>query len=52
MHLKINHAHEERHRKESYIVFIPKKYSYFALALWEKINKKNKKMNKMAFLVI
>ena len=42
MHLKIGHVREERHRKESYVVFIPKKYSHFALALWEK----NKKMNK------
>ena len=36
MHFKIGHGREERHRKESYVVFIPKKYSHFALALWEK----------------
>ena len=30
MHLEIGHGHEERHRKESYVVFIPKKYSHFA----------------------
>ena len=35
MHLKIGHGHEERHRKESYVVFIPKKYSNVALALWK-----------------
>ena len=33
---KIGHGHEERHRKESYVVFIPKKYSHFALAQLEK----------------
>ena len=49
MHLKIGHVREERHRKESYVVFIPKKYSHFALALWEKKNNKmNKKWLKMA----
>ena len=36
MHLKIGHGHEERHRKESYVVLSPKKYPRFALALWEK----------------
>ena len=36
MHLKIRYGREERHRKESYVVFIPKKYSHFALALWRK----------------
>ena len=35
MHLKIGHGREERNRKESYVVFIPKKYSHFALALWK-----------------
>ena len=40
MHFKIGHGREERHRKESYVVFIPKKYSHFALALWEKIIRK------------
>ena len=40
IHLKIG---EERHRKESYVVFIPKKFSHFAPALWKK-----NKMNKMA----
>ena len=42
MHLKIGHEREERHRKESYVVFISKKYSHFALALWEKNNEMNK----------
>ena len=46
MHLKIGHGCEERHRKESYVVFYPQKYSHFALVLW-KINKY--KMNKMAY---
>ena len=31
MHLQIGHGHEERHRKESYIVYIPQKYSYFVI---------------------
>ena len=44
MRLKIGHGCEERHRKESYVVFIPKKYSHFALALL-----KNNKMNKMIY---
>ena len=43
MHLKIGHGHEGRHRKESYVVFIPKKYSHFALTRGKKF-----KMNKMA----
>ena len=30
MHFKIGHGHEERHRKESYVLFTPKKYSHFA----------------------
>ena len=37
MHLKIGHGHEEKHKKESYVVFIPKKYSHFALALAVKV---------------
>ena len=41
MHLKIGHGREERHRKESYVAFIPKKYSHFALVLWEKNNNNN-----------
>ena len=30
MCLKIGHGREERYRKESYVVFILKKYSHFA----------------------
>ena len=42
MHLKIGNGHEERHRKESYVVFIPKKLSYFALAVCDtKLDEQN-----------
>ena len=44
-HLKVGHGHEERHRKKSYVVFIPKKYSHFAL--YSPVGKNNK-MNKMS----
>ena len=33
LNFKIGHGHEERHRQVSYVVFIHKKYLYFALAL-------------------
>ena len=35
--LKIGHGHEERLNMKGYIVFIPKKYSEFALGQWKKI---------------
>ena len=40
--LKIGHGHEERHKKENCVVFIPKKYSHFALALWNNTKKVKK----------
>ena len=50
MHLKVGHGHEERHRKESYVVCFSNKCLHFALVQWKKNNnnKKKKKMNKMA----
>ena len=35
MHLKVGHGHEERIDMKGYVVFIPKKYSEFAVGLWK-----------------
>ena len=46
MHLKIGHGHEERHRKENYVVLIPQKVLTICSS---PVEKNNKKMNKMAY---
>ena len=54
MHLKIGHGHEKRHRKESYVVFIPKKYSHFEkiIIIIQPSTKNNTKCSKITSLIM